>query len=942
MLELRLLGGFELLAAGTPVTLTSVRAQAVLAFLALRGGNAYGRKQLAFALWPDSAEHQARTNLRHVLHTLRAAVPGIDAHLRTDAQSVALTDVQVDIAGLSGTTVAQLTAAADSYRGDLLEGWYDDWVLAEREHFRRTILDVLVRLVPMLERDGDPAAAIRYAERHRALDRLAEEPYQALIHLYDRLGDRARAVRTYHECAATLRDELGVSPSEKTLSAYAALLPAAPEVPRESVFVGRRDERRTLIDLWKRDPAHLVVIGGEPGIGKSRLAAEFRHWAAGQGAVTASARSYPAEGELAYGPIVAWMRELGVGRPDPAASDDRLRLFEAMVHALRPGPGGSLLVADDLHAADPATCQFLHFLVRESPGPLLVVATARLAEMDPGHPAHVLLDGLRLLGRCTTVPLARLDRAATAALAERLGHRLVAADVERLFAETEGNPLFVVESLRAGSLATPRVQAVLEARLRQLSPEALELAGIAATAGSSIPVGVFPGDAAAGLDELWRRQILVTGAGDTYDFSHDKLRETAYGMLPPARRRQNHGMIARALSAAAGIPPALGVSSSATLSATDTISSVSGGILSARLSVADENAGRIAVHLVESGARAEAVGWFVRAARVAQRVYADAEAAALLLRAAELVRGQDRELDVLTSIPGPLSSAEGYASPRLREVLDRALALAGPEPAAPLLRAQAMAVLSRGEFHDALRFGAALRERGEQVEGHFVQGVGAAWRADHETAREHLAAAIAHYRPEDRGQHLLVFGQDPLALCHVRLAHVHIRLGRAEAMRPSHGDGSARDSGRSLDRDDEARRLRDRGVGLARSGGHPFTLGGTLLFAAVCDLDLGDWDALRDRAAELNGLRDKAAPIRLFSEALNGLLDGNALARIDTTLDDPGRFTAPGVPAMLLRLRLEAARSQGLADEERATARRLLADGVRVWDPEARAALSLD
>ena len=91
--------------------------------------------------------------------------------------------------------------------------------------------------------------------------------------------------------------------------------------------MGRRTERRRLTELWREagsGPAHLVVVTGEPGIGKTRLVEEFRHWAAHRGAVTASARSYTAEGALAYAPVVAWLRDLGVarwhGRPPPRNS----------------------------------------------------------------------------------------------------------------------------------------------------------------------------------------------------------------------------------------------------------------------------------------------------------------------------------------------------------------------------------------------------------------------------------------------------------------------------------------------------------------------------------------------------------------------------------------------------------------------------------------------
>jgi ATP/maltotriose-dependent transcriptional regulator MalT len=203
--------------------------------------------------------------------------------------------------------------------------------------------------------------------------------------------------------------------------------------------------------------------------------------------------------------------------------------------------------------------------------------------------------------------------------------------------------------------------------------------------------------------------------------------------------------------------------------------------------------------------------------------------------------------------------------------------------------------------------------------------VAAAWRNEAAAAREHLQAAVDRYRPANRPAHLLAYGQDPQVLCLVRLAHVHFCLGDPGA----------------------ARRLQRRALEQARAVGHPFTLGAALLFAAVLDLDLADEAALRARVAELTALRQRveAPPIRLFTDAATGyleVLDGAAqpgLVRIDAALADPGRETAPGLPAMLLRVRLAATQSAGLTDEARETARRLLADGVRVWDATANAAL---
>jgi DNA-binding SARP family transcriptional activator len=1010
MVEVWLFGTPEVRRDGAPVAVVSTRAQSLLAYLVLQADRPQRRDHLAFLLWPESTEKQARTNLRHVLHTLRTTIPDADRFLHATPRTLswhgswsdvaafeaalneaALNEAALNEAALNEAAlneaddnggdgdrderVRRLREAVDLYRGDLLDGWYDDWVVPERDRLRRQALAALDQLVPALEALGDRDAAIGYAERALTLDPLAEATYRTLMRLHDARGDRGRALRVYHECTAKLRDELGVEPSAQTRAGYEALLPGEPhdaappagaaplvrEAPLVGVasLVGRPAERRMLTDLWqdsRRGRAQLVVVSGEPGIGKTRLVDEVRLWAARRGAVTATARSYAVEGTLAYAPIVAWLRAPDIARrrghldrrqldlvarllPElsrddgPGAPDEpeyRVQLFEAAARALLAGPGPWLLVADDLHAADLQTVQFLHYLLRAEPdAPVLVAATARLAETDPDDPVRGLLSGLRALDRCTRIDLARLDRAETGLLAGRLaGHRLSDVQVDRLYTETAGNPLFVVETVRAGwpsrgdpDALTPKVQAVLEARLDQLTAGARALLGMAATVGAAMDVDLLARLHPAGedgltrdLDELWRRQLLVATGVDRYDFSHDKLRELAYRVLGPAQRRHNHRVVAAALRDGNADHP-------------------------------DPVAGRIAAHLAAAGAHAEAVDWYARAAAAAQRVYADVDAARLLARALDLLRTtphtreRDRsELALLTSLVGPLASAEGYASTRLATALDQALELAGQlgvEPAAPLLRAQGMAVLSRGDVEAAIEAGARLRARDETddvlvVEGEFVQGMAAYWCGDLARARDHLDAALARYRPENRPAHLRLFGQDPQPLCVARLAHVHLFLGDPA----------------------EARRLQGRSLDLARDIRHPFTLGAALLFAGLLDVELLDVDpsdlaALRRHVAELDALREQvpAAPIRLVTDALAGYLDvadgriGAGTARIDAALADPERYTAPGIPGMLLRIRLAACERSGDAELAVETAERLLADYVSVWDDRARETL---
>jgi hypothetical protein len=200
------------------------------------------------------------------------------------------------------------------------------------------------------------------------------------------------------------------------------------------------------------------------------------------------------------------------------------------------------------------------------------------------------------------------------------------------------------------------------------------------------------------------------------------------------------------------------------------------------------------------------------------------------------------------------------------------------------------------------------------------------WRGDLAVSRGHLEAAVARYRPGNRAAHLRSFGQDPKTLCLARLAHVHLFRGDVA----------------------EARRFQQASLDLAWEIRHPFTLGVALSFAGLLDVELCDLTALRRHVAELDGLRPRveAPPIRLLTEALGGFLDvvdgrpEAGLARIDAALADPGRRTAPGVPAILLRIRLAACERAGDTGRLQETAERLLADDVQVWDERARAVLS--
>src|SRR5262249_21628294 len=115
-------------------------------------------------------------------------------------------------------------AAVDVYRGDLLESCHDDWVSQPREHLRQQFLLALGHVVRACEVAGDRVPAIRHATRLQREEPLSEETSRLLMRLHHERGDRASALRVYHQCAAMLERELGVAPSPETRQAYEAVM----------------------------------------------------------------------------------------------------------------------------------------------------------------------------------------------------------------------------------------------------------------------------------------------------------------------------------------------------------------------------------------------------------------------------------------------------------------------------------------------------------------------------------------------------------------------------------------------------------------------------------------------------------------------------------------------------------------------------------------------
>ena len=988
--RIRLFGEFDLRLGGRGLASPeSARIESLLAFLLLHRDVAVSRQRVAFLLWPDSTGPQARTNLRHVLHGLRRRLPNTEEFVeitprtlrwRPDAaywlDTAAFEDLLARGAGLptppgeagnggAADRRAALEQAVEIYRGDLLEGCDEGWLTDERDRLRNLLLEALTELAGLFEAAGQFTEAISHVERLLRGHPLHEDAYRRLMRLHDARGDHARALRVYHVCSSTLEHELGVEPSPATRAAYQVLLsgksdvrPMVPARVGGAPMIGRAQERAHLAAAWRSTnagQAQLLLVTGETGVGKTRLVEEFRGWCGRRGAVTAEARCYPAEGPLAYGPVVTWLRsdalrprlvrldrarlteiarllpELLVEIPDlehpsPIPESDRQRrLFDAVCAALLAAEP-LLLVVDDIQHGDRETCQFLHYLLRVHPAArLLVVGTARQEELGIAHPLQDLLAGLRARERLGEIELDRLSAGDTASLAALLtGSPLEKRDASRLHAETEGNPLFIVEAMRAGwqpgQSLSPRVVAVIGERLAQLSVRAGELVGIAAIIGREFSTDVLAAAAGTGqdalidgLDELWRRRIIHESGrgtfGDTYDFSHDKIREVASLRVSPARRGQVHLRIARALEQANITDPG-------------------------------PRSAQIAAHFEQAGATATAVIWYRRAAEAAQLLHANARAIRLLERALGLLRSlpksTDRdaqELELRSALLAPLTSVDGYSSPAVSATQQQARQLAqaiGVDAPARLLRSLALSALTEADFGQATQVGHLLRATGERngddvlvVEGAYVLGIAAFWQADFPTARGQFDVAVEHYRPADRQAHLIHYGQDPRVVCLSRQANTLCFLGLPDA----------------------ARDTRSAALAWAQEIAHPYSRWVALVFAGLLALDLGDDDDVRQYGAELTAATSRAPQVLLPAAAFRGyvaVLNGETVKgihEIHGAIRSAGSgAAAPGTRAILGRILLAACQASGDVPVTLAAADGLLHQGgaACVWEPEAR------
>ncbi|MDR7420129.1 MAG: AAA family ATPase [Armatimonadota bacterium] len=641
-LDLRLFKKFVASRDDVEVELQNTQAQ-LLALLALNLGSTLSRQRAAGLLWPDLPEARARANLSTVAWRLKCALSAktfaANVFRSTDKEIWLEPDnVRCDVAeflkdtpvpGARSGSLEALTRAVGAielYRGDLLEDWDFEWCGADRQHLRERCLEILAAVSEGFERRGRPDLALPYVKRALVVDPFNESLQRGLIRLHARLGDRATAVSHFRKFSQLVKDELGVEPDHETVMLVEEIR-RSPVAFQESQrhggldpllrsnrvpLVGRQSERQSVVRALESGlggKGRSVLLVGESGVGKSRIAEwTLEEWIA-RGGITAHGRCIEFNEPVPYQPILDAlgrfvslkdMEQVAPVQPDvlgvhavsladesPASSESRerpqhpgrLRLFAwlrdrlGQIAADRP----LLLVLEDMHWADTSTIDFVAYISEHCRRlRVVLLVTSRSAA-----PRRAYQQDLNRLMRhatdiCTVGPLSQSESAEL--VRSLLGRTQVDAEtLFRIHRETEGNPLFIVETLRlmqqnhwqepresTASMRSPdetdalvfqSVRALIEQRLALLSGDGLNVAGIASVVGRSVDPELLGAIARMNENKLSKAiaELLAHGILDRdrtrLRFSHDKIRAVCYERLSPQARRGLHARCAHVLAA---------------------------------------------------------------------------------------------------------------------------------------------------------------------------------------------------------------------------------------------------------------------------------------------------------------------------------------------------------------------------------------------------------
>lgn len=596
--KVSMLGTFAVEYEGRPVAPSAWKRKRpvhLLTALALAPGYVLHREELIDRLWPDKDLDAGANNLYRTLHDLRR-IAGDDI-VRVERGAVRLDDgAWVDVTAFeeaaSAGAPARWLEAIELYQGDLLpDDPYSELVQPRRQGLRQRFVDTALRLARL---DGELALDRRIEVLRRLLEvePALEEGHRLLIAALGEAGRPQDATRQLAACVEALREHLDAAPGPETLALYervkrGELAPARTVALRDDNWAhvarrllgteqprpvrGRSAELAQAVEFAGSAGGALLIVG-EAGAGKTRLAVECARACAERGAVILAGLGYDFEGTAPYTPFVdAWNDVLRVfpsgtnpftsfaPTPGGSAQEDRLRLFQSVERSIAELAGGdsACIVIEDIHQADESSLHLFHHLARASRHlPLKLIGTLRAEEVRVGNPLHVLMASLGRERMTARINLDRLDLDGTRELLRDVcGEEPDPAVVRDVYRLAGGNPFYTEELAAGGADLAPSADLTqtIRARVAALGADAERLLVTASVQGARFDfeiaraaVGMDPEPALDALEAAVAARV-VEEHEHLYRFRHALMREALYGSISTARRVYLHRATAEAL-----------------------------------------------------------------------------------------------------------------------------------------------------------------------------------------------------------------------------------------------------------------------------------------------------------------------------------------------------------------------------------------------------------
>ncbi|MFC5068054.1 ATP-binding protein [Flaviflagellibacter deserti] len=606
-LQIQMTGELQLFRDGLPVSLpASKKTRALLGYL-VATARSHRRERLCDIFWdgPDDPRGELRWSLSKIRPLVndqkadRLVADREHVGIQTDAAQVDLFQIRSLVADdPSSTSTEALKRAVELFQGEFLDGLdlpscyrFQEWCMAEREAVSRLRISVLGILIERLH--DAPADALPYARQMVTADPLSEPGHASVVRLLVHSNRSAEALSYYEHARRILEIELSTKPGEELEEARRLLAPARRRVaehtrcpylaksPRSGpsrALIGRHAERAEidrLVSAALNGNTDVVLIKGEPGIGKSRMLDYVAETVAATGGVAFRSRAFQSEAIRPYGIWTDMLRTIaradataerwrsisnvltdGMSAPDAFA--DRSGLFEYVVDTLRTAAGDRpvAILVDDVQWLDEASAALLHYVARQCRTPMgfLLGCAARSGEIGDNAPVSKLLRALAREDRLREIRLAALSAQDTAALVQTVAQEGI--DPSSIAAQSGGNPLFALELARTrcpGEISRT-IETVIADQFASLTDHARDLLAWAAAFGRNFTgedlarLGfVDPAELIGALLNLERRELIHPLDDGSYDFNHDLVRQAAYRTLSHPRRRLVHRHIARSL-----------------------------------------------------------------------------------------------------------------------------------------------------------------------------------------------------------------------------------------------------------------------------------------------------------------------------------------------------------------------------------------------------------